>query len=375
MPLEFQRANNDAARPVIIGHAPNFAFQRAGRYLKMKSMDVGTFKRTVQLVHEAIEKIEAASKDWNDRSDEEKDAVLQAVRDAGAQFFDLVLNALEPEDGASPRKTFMEFIENAPAVELAIDGTPPWEWMYLGDPKQSCDPGQFFGSDRVFVRPSQYRPVSHIEPKLAKDWDRFNQEDPRNLGIRMAQDERLESATSGAEAAIFHRHRKAVQILIDLDPVKSTSLNDFFAFFRPDYQLAHFNCHAELPDTASDPSTLCVTRKFGVSDGQLRSSVHIVPRGANIFLNCCNGLKVRFSEVDSLGHAYMSRGAGMVVSTTGPIEDGHATIFAGNFYDRFFAGDCAGDAFIYARSKTIGDTGNPASLCYSMLGSMNKKHK
>jgi hypothetical protein len=354
-------------------HGPidrSFRFQRGQKYAKVETASERNRDNAIKAVKLAVQNLAITTQDWDDRSSAERERALERVKLAGINLFTTFVSAANEID-------FLKVFDGVSFLGASTDTHVPWEWIYLGARDALCDPMKFLGARIVVGQSSPFSTTSPNEVSCRDDlWDRFNKSSDvkqalnyeSGFGVRVAEDERLRSAALGLERAIFSDHGIPVQVLGSLTPGSAGEKKKYFSFINDDQDLSHFNCHG-----GDDELSLYVSSRYLMTVQDFLDSGHLIPEGSAVVLNCCNSMTTRYDEDPSLARAFEVRGAGVVVGTTGVIDDTYATLFARAFYERYLKCETAGTALLGARIEVIQSTNNPACLVYSLLGGF--KHK
>ncbi len=327
-----------------------------GGTLRVRSAEKRKLARAVSETALAISELCDATVDWELRGDDEKDAAIRRLRDAGLALFE---NVCEPEKRDELKALLRETIYLNSQSEPNI----PWEFLYLGDGGGEPDINDFLGASAV---------VGRSWDRTAEKGKRLKEGAGRTLGktthspIGVAQDATLDSARSGEEARIFVSLGVAFRELDRLvDELDIAKLEDFLLKSEA---LTHFNGHAKEEDAkAGTPNTLYVTDQFPITQAAL-SDLSIWPKSI-IVLNTCHGMTLRHDAEDTIATAFAHRSVAAVVATTGRIGDEYATRWATHFYEALFRGQYVGEAIRIARQQMFEESGNPSALLYAFIGS------
>ena len=311
---------------------------------------------------DAVDGLCAATRDWHYREDDERDAVLTDLRDAGHGLVTAIA-------GLGGRDRLVDILSETTHLILQSDHHLPWEFLYLGSGTGPVDLGRFFGAHAVIGRPfdmpatalKRSRPSSQLRelgPLAARPADV-----PILLGY--AEDDRLPSARSGRERDVFRDLSIQLTSLARLSAHRGSeaTLSDFMAKSET---LTHFNCHAER-SAATGPGALFVSEAYKVD----RASIVKLEVCANsiIVLNCCSGHTMRHDVTDTLATIFMEKRVSAVVATTASIEDRYATRWAKHFYEALWSGEMVPQSILKARMKMLEEPSpNPSAMLYAYLG-------
>lgn len=322
-------------------------------------------------LREEVEALVVATSDWEDRLPQEREHVLEKVKTAGIALLDAVTLKATPAE----RTNFLQILRQTNLIVSSTNFPVPWEWLYLGDAAQPCDPRQFLGSTHLVVLPQEKKYTVPPESNGSTgDFDRFNQPPPsKSVVVHMVENDRLLSARKGLEKAIFESRGTTVNTLVALNTTRrQEGLRRYRSFVSEGYHLIHFNCHARAEEGRT-AARLEVSQNFCIELPDLACHEHVVPEGSAVVLNCCDGLTAKYEGTDTLAHAFAERGSGVVVAATAPINDAYATRFAECFYGRYLGGASVFEAMIAARRQVIADTGNPLCLAYGAIGNIHDR--
>lgn len=309
----------------------------------------------------AVERLCDATYDWEYRGQDERDKVLNDLREYGAKL----LTALA---GARPREELIAILSRARHLTALSDHHLPWEFLYLGDVDKPASVRDFFGSNAVVGKHFEKRSNKRSSPStLSADRGPLTRL-PNDVAVefRYAEDSRLPSATSGAERAIFERLGVNIINLPALSDTKA-SRDQLHHFMGASEHLTHFNCHADPEIPAESEGAIFVTRVFKIDK---RSIAELdLNESSIIVLNCCSSHTMRHDVQETVASEFRNKRVEAVVATTGNIEDAYGTRWAGHFYRALCGGQTAAQSILTARHAMLEETHpNLSALLYAYIG-------
>jgi len=309
----------------------------------------------------AVERLCEATYDWEYRGKDERDKVLDDLRQHGAEL----LSALA---GSRPREDLIAILSRARHLTARSDQHLPWEFLYLGDVNGPASVFDFFGSNAVVGKHFESKANKRSSPSaLSADRGPLTRL-PSDLDVefRYAEDSRLPSAISGAERAIFARLGVNIISLPTLSDNKASRdrLHDFMGASE---HLTHFNCHADADIPAKSQGAIFVTQVFKI-DKQSIAELDL-NESSIVVLNCCSGHTMRHDVQETVATKFRSKRVEAVVATTGDIEDAYGTRWAAHFYRALCGGQTAPQSILTARRAMLDEAHpNLSALLYAYIG-------
>ena len=304
----------------------------------------------------------------------DRDAALTTMARAGALLFQTVF--FGPGAGADA-KSVGNYLREAAAdptrrlkLQVVAEVAPiPWGLLYVGNAAAGAklDWDLFIGMRHV-VEEIPLQTTLGIadsaiasEPRLAVSVNANTGIDAQ-FGITVIADQQTYWSTAATK-----RQRVGVTSRATRAEVVTALANA-----ATDDQILYFYCHAESAGLAAaggpGASALGLTdAKLTLADLRLDAPTSIPLAGKPlVFINACESANLSPAFYDGFVPYFMDKGARGVVGTQCETPALFAAKWAERFFDRFFAGEAIGDAFLDLRREFLEQHGNPLGLLYAV---------
>jgi hypothetical protein len=288
---------------------------------------------------------------------EEMQAALQDLAEQGKLAYNLIFNKKAKSFLKDALKESTKVIIQINSDDLLV----PWDLVYDGDPK-TPEFGRFWGMRYIISRItlSGRRDGSFVSPKVLFE---------TRPKVGLLTDASL-SAVRSKEIPFFKALDYNGSIsLVHLRPLEleeENAFEEFIQFWRHEFSLAHFACHAMTEENDPFSLYLQISNDYPIHTAHLLIYNFQAYNHPLVILNACRTGVVSPLQTIDLARTFLRCAARGVLATECAIPDSLAADFAEALYRHLLQGRTLGESLMLARWELWKMYKNPSGLLYAM---------
>ena len=147
---------------------------------------------------------------------------------------------------------------------------------------------------------------------------------------------------------------------------KRQEFQEFKGFWKNNFNLAHFACHAAYNPDSPNLSHILLSEEFPITLREMDAYEIEIDGHPLIIMNACETGNCNPLYTSNFAAAFLEYGARGVVATECTVPDAFAADFAEQLYAHLLAGKPLGESLLAARRYFLQKYNNPSGLLYSM---------
>ena len=147
---------------------------------------------------------------------------------------------------------------------------------------------------------------------------------------------------------------------------KREGLKEFKSFWKKNFNLAHFACHAFYELDSPDQSYILLSEDFPITIKDMDTYDMEINGHPLIIMNACETGNLNPLYSSNFAATFLKYGARGVVATECAVPDAFAADFSEHLYTHFLKGKRLGESLLTTRQYFLEKYSNPAGLLYSM---------